>query len=172
MFFLADLLEKEAQVSAWQQETEHTCSAACLKAVLASYGVDLPEPEVAAAIGVSPRFGAEVTQIADGARKLGFEAFTYDFSSLDQAKLILDTGISIICDFQSFNHPGKGHYVVMDKVDSDRVYIMDPNTKDGINRRVLTREHADARWWDWTMAKPHLLKVKWGVIVLPPEASR
>ena len=165
------LLVKLAEVSPHQQETEHTCSAACLKAVLRHYGVDLPEALLSQAIRVSPKYGAEITEIVRAAQELGFSAMLYEFENLDQAKWLLDQDIPIIADIQSFKHPGKGHYVVITKIDGDRVYLMDPNTKDGVNQRVLTREHADARWWDRTMAPPHGLKVKWGAVILPPNGD-
>ena len=162
-------IEKIAEVSAYQQQTEWTCSAACLKAVLEHYNFPITEEEAVEAIGTKPGRGAEVDEVAEGARKLGFDAFDFDFASLDQAKFLLDQDIPIICDIQSFNHPGKGHYVVLTKIEGDNVTLMDPNTKDGLNKRVLTREHMDVRWWDFTMAKPHKLRQRWGVIVLPPE---
>lgn len=160
-------LLKEAQVEPYQQETQWTCSAGCLHAVLLHYGEDVPEEELTQVIGARPNRGAEVDQIVGAAHKLGFAAFDYAFDSLDQAKALLDADIPIICDIQSFNHPGKGHYVVLTKIDGDAVHLMDPNTPG--NSRVLTREHMDARWWDHKMAPPHELVEKWGVVVLPPE---
>lgn len=164
-----DELTKIAEVQPYQQKTEWSCSAACLKAVLDSYGSETSEEQAIQAIGARDGRGAEVTDIADGARKLGFEAFDYDFESLDQVKLVLDKGIPIICDFQSFNHAGKGHYVVLTKIAEAGAHIMDPNTPG--NYRLLTTDHLEARWWDWTMAKPHQLKIKWGVVVLLPGDS-
>lgn len=159
---------KEGQVEPYQQETQYSCSAACLRAVLLHYGIDLPEKELVHRIGATPRRGAEIDQITKAAWDLGLDAFLYEFNDLDQAKFLLDLEIPIICDVQSFNHPGKGHYVVLTAIEGDRVYLMDPNTPG--NERVLTRDHMDARWWDWTMVG-HLLKEKWGAVVLPPEQS-
>jgi len=161
------VLSKEAQVSPYQQETQWTCSAACLKAVLSHYGMEATEEELRDLIGAKPKRGAEVDEIVAAAHKLGLEAFDYLFASLDQAKILLDQDIPIICDIQSFNHEGKGHYVVLTKIDGDEVHLMDPNTPG--NQRVLTREHMDVRWWDHRMAPPHDLVEKWGVVVLPPE---
>lgn len=162
-------LEKLAQVSPYQQKTQWTCSAACLKAVLEHWGSRLPELLVIDAIGTKKGRGAECDQIAEGARKLGFLAFEYSFNSLDQAKILLDQGIPIICDIQSFNHPGKGHYVVMTDVNDNMVELMDPNTPG--NLRTISREEMDQRWWDRAMEPPHDLMPKWGIVVIPSEDS-
>jgi predicted double-glycine peptidase len=166
-------LEKTAKVGPYQQKTQWTCSAACLKAVLEHWGTKLPELTIIQAIGAKKGRGAECDEIAAAARKLGFSAFEYSFESLDQAKVLLDQDIPIICDIQSFNNPGKGHYVVMTGVwegdvgSGSRVEIMDPNTPG--NGRTISREEMDERWWDRAMAPPHDLMPKWGIVVVPPE---
>lgn len=161
----SDELEKLAQVSPYQQKTQWTCSAACLKAVLEHWGVRLPELIVIEAIGTKKGRGAECDEIAAAARKLGFLAFEYSFDSIDQAKVLLDQGIPIICDIQSFNNPGKGHYVVMTSAD-ETVELMDPNTPG--NQRTISRDEMDERWWDRAMAPPHNLMPRWGIVVIPP----
>lgn len=159
---------KLARVQPYQQKTQYSCSAACLKAVLEHWGADrFAEHEVMYAIGVKDKGGAEVDEITRGARSLGFHAFDKCFSSLDEARGITAQGIPIIADFQSFNNPGKGHYVVITDIDDDVVHLMDPNT-DG-NERAITRAECEQRWWDRTMAPPHKLMPKWGVVVTPKE---
>lgn len=159
-------LEKLAQVSPYQQKTQWTCSAACLKAVLEHWGARFPELALIEAIGTRKGRGAECNEIAEAARKLGFLAFEYSFDSLDQAKILLDQDIPIICDVQSFNNPGKGHYVVLTSIDG-MVDLMDPNTPG--NQRTISREEMDERWWDRAMAPPHQLMSKWGIVIVPPE---
>ena len=160
-------LSKTAAVSPYQQRTQHTCSAACLKAVLGHYGFEADEHDLAGFIGVRQKGGAETTQIADAARRLGLDCFEYSFDSLEQAKWLLDQDIPIIADIQSFNHPGSGHYVVITAIDDQGVHLMDPNTPG--NERVIPHEEMEQRWWDRAMKPPHDLMPKWGVIVLPPE---
>ncbi len=165
----SDELEKLAKVGPYQQKTQWSCSAGCLKAVLKHYGVRIPELLVINAIGARKGRGAECDQIATAARKFGFMAFEYSFTSLDQARVLLDQDIPIICDIQSFNNPGKGHYVVMTKIEAEYVHLMDPNTPG--NTRVISGEEMDERWWDRAMAPPHQLMPKWGIVVVPPEGS-
>lgn len=158
---------KTAQVNPYQQKTQWTCSAACLKAVLEHWGVRLPELVVIEAIGTKKGRGAECDEIAAGARKLGFLAFEYSFDSIEQAKVLLDQDIPIICDIRSFTR-NAGHYVVMHAV-LDKVELMDPNTPG--NRRVISKEEMDERWWDYAIAPPHDLMIRHGIIVIPPEDS-
>lgn len=159
-------LEKIAQVEPYQQEHQWSCSAACLSAVAQHHGFPITEEQAIQAIGTRPGRGAECYQIVDGARALGLSAFEYSFDSIDQAKILLDQEIPIICDIQSFNYPGKGHYVVMVGADDALVSLMDPNTPG--NWRKITREEMEQRWWDRAMEPPHELMPKWGIVVIPP----
>jgi predicted double-glycine peptidase len=159
--------EKTAQVMPYQQREQWTCSAGCLKAVLAHHGVRISEAQAVELVGTQPNRGAETDQIAEGARKAGFQAFEYSFDSIEQAKLLLDQELPIICDIQSFNYPGKGHYVVMVAADDKRVELMDPNTPG--NWRVISHAEMNARWWDRRMAPPHEMMWRWGIIIVPPE---
>lgn len=162
IFDQASELMKLAQVKPYQQKTQYSCSAACLKAVLEHWGADrYAEHEVMHAIGVHDKRGAEVDEITEGAKALGFDAYDKCFSSLEEAKEVTP----IIADFQSFNNPGKGHYVVITAIEDDVVHLMDPNTEG--NERVITRAECEKRWWDRTMAPPHKLMPKWGVVVTP-----
>ena len=166
-FHLSTGTVKTAQVYPYQQKTQWTCSAACLKAVMNHWGMAVPEFQVIQAVGAQKGRGAECDQIATAARQFGFAAFEYSFESLDQAKVLLDQDIPIICDIQSFNNPGKGHYVVMVSIDDQRVQLMDPNTQS--NWRVISRAEMNARWWDRAMAPPHDMMWKWGIVVIPEE---
>lgn len=158
-------IEKIAQVMPYQQQTQWTCSAACLKAVLDHYDYSISEEEAVEAIGTIPNKGAECNQIAEAARKFGFMSFEYSFDSLEQAKILLDMDIPIICDIQSFNNPGKGHYVVMTDIENDTVRLMDSNTP--TNQRIISIEEMDQRWWDRAMKPPHELMNKWGIVIIP-----
>lgn len=170
-------LVKLAAVGTHQQETEWTCSAACLRAALLHIGYDLPEADLAAAIGARESRGAETTDIVAAASKLGLEAWEQSFQSLDEAKATLKNGIPIIADIQSFNHPGKGHYVLLAGFNESGFMMMDPNTKGKTslpNWRLIPADQLEEIWWDRAMAAPHQLMPKWGVMVterLSKEAS-
>lgn len=161
---------KEAQVDPYQQKTQWTCSAACLRAVLQHYGEDWPESILVPLIGAKEKRGAECDEIAEAARMAGFMAFEYSFESVEHAKVLLDQDIPIICDIQSFNHPGKGHYVVLTHIDDEGVHLMDPNAPDLGNQRKLSLEEMEGRWWDHGMRPPHELMERWGIIIVPSDS--
>lgn len=161
-------MQKVAQVATHQQETEWTCSAACLRAALMHIGYDLPEADLASVIGARQGRGAETTDIVNAAKKLGLEAWEQSFPSLDDAKKVLQQQIPIIADIQSFNHPGKGHYVLLSGFDKQGFKMMDPNTKGKTvvpNWRIIPEAKLEEIWWDRAMAAPHQLMPKWGVMV-------
>lgn len=161
--------EKRAQVVAYQQKTDWSCSAACLRAVMAHWGKDIPELLVIQAIGTKKGRGAETTDIVEAAKKFGFDAFEMGFDSMEQAQAFMrlhDQNVPLICDIQSFNHPGKGHYVVLTSLDEHRAELMDPNTPG--NLRSLSIDEMEERWWDRWMKPPHELQERWAVIVAQP----
>ena len=160
---------KLSQVHPYQQAQKWSCSAACLKAVLGHWGTDITEEQAIEAIGAKPKGGAEVDQISKGARALGFYAVETKFKSLDAALEVLEKA-PIVADVQSFKHPGKGHYVVLTGMKDGKVEVMDPNVEG--NWRTLSIPELEERWWDWTMAKPHQVIRRWGVVVLPKSKTK
>lgn len=161
-------LEKLAKVDVkpYQQETQWTCSAACLTAVLRYYGIPTSERKCGVYIKVRKNKGAETTDIVNAAKAMGYESYEKSFT-LDEARDLTDKGTPIICDIQSFTKPGAGHYVVLVGIEGDRVYLMDPNTK-GNSRELSLSEFRD-RWFDYEMKPPHKLMKHWGVVVKNPK---
>lgn len=157
---------KTAKVLPYQQETQHTCSSASLKAVMAHWGLDVPEKVVSVRIRVHKRRGAETDQIVAAAKKFGFDAFQKSFT-MDEAERLTKNDIPIICDIQSFTKPGSGHYVVLTHLDSRNAVLMDPNVKGNV--RILPRDEFEERWWDRQMFPPHNLMKRWGIVVIPKK---
>lgn len=152
------------KVSPYQQESQSSCAAACLKSVLNSYGHQITELEAALEIGVKKNRGAETTDIVKAAKDLGFDAYEQSLT-WEEAEALISKDIPIICDIQSFNKKNSGHYVVMTDIQGDRVHIMDPNTPG--NKRELSKEEFEQRWHDRAMEPPHKLMLRWGVVVKP-----
>ena len=159
----------EAYVDAYQQKEKWSCSAACLKSVMDYYDVTISEEECIKRIGTKPNKGAETTQIVDAAKELGFDSYEKSLS-IEEAKKLLDDGIPIICDIQSFTKKGSGHYVVLCDIDDTYCYIMDPNVEG--NTRKLTVEDFVSRWHDRAMAPPHEPMIRWGVIIKKSTQDR
>ena len=155
---------KVAKVSPYQQETQHTCSAASLKAVLQHHGLDLPEKLISELIGVD-KHGAELFQIVGAARALGFKAKQVEFRKFKNCLSYLRNDIPLICDVQSWTSPGKGHYCVLTDVRDGMCEIMDPNVK-GNWRRVPYRDF-DGWWWDGCNVYPGRTLRRAAVVVEP-----
>lgn len=138
--------EKTAQIAVplKYQNTQRTCSAACLRMVLSHYGLDKSEEDVAKKIGVHER-GAEGDQIEKAAKEYDFKAEWKEFSPEDVISL-LEKEIPIIADIKSFNYENKNHWVVIEEIDlkNNKVRIADPNVKG--NRRYISLTELDERW--------------------------
>jgi len=160
------IMEKTAaaKISPYQQESQSSCAAACLKAVLNYYNHKITELEAALEIGVKKNRGAETTDIVKAAKSLGFDAYEKSLTK-DEVQLLVDNDIPIICDIQSFNKKNSGHYVVLVDLKDDRAFIMDPNTPG--NQRELSWNDFESRWHDRAMEPPHRPMIRWGVIITP-----
>lgn len=160
------IMEKTAaaKISPYQQESQSSCAAACLKSVLDFYGHKLTELEAALEIGVRKNRGAETTDIVKAAKSLGFNAYEKSLTK-DEVQTLVDNDIPIICDIQSFNKKGSGHYVVLVDLKDNQAILMDPNTPG--NQRQLSWEEFESRWHDRTMEPPHKPMIRWGVVVTP-----
>jgi len=132
------------QVEPYQQVEQYSCGAATLKAVLAHWGDHHDERMLIDLIGVDPKQGSTVDQVARAARKLGFDAHPYQFDGLAELRQFTERDTPVIIAVQSFNRPNQGHFVVAVDVKDDMVEIMDPNTPG--NWRVLSHAELDRRW--------------------------
>lgn len=157
-------MRKLARISPHQQKTQSNCSAACLHVVLRHHGLDVPEELLAQLIGVEEGRGAELFQIVGAARALKFEAKQAEIH-LPAAIALVKGGFPIICDVQSWNFPGKGHYCVLAEIHGDMAEIMDPNV-DGNWRNMSIYDFAE-RWWDYEMYPPHRKMLHAGVLITP-----
>jgi predicted double-glycine peptidase len=116
------------EVEPYQQIEKYSCGAATLKAVLKHYGDDHDERALIKLVGVDPKSGSSAHQVADAARKLGFNAEPFSFDSIDELKKYTDHDVPVIVAIRSFTRPDQGHFVVATRVDNRSVYVMDPNT--------------------------------------------
>jgi ABC-type bacteriocin/lantibiotic exporter with double-glycine peptidase domain len=155
---------KLARVKPYQQETQQSCSAACLHSVLLHHGMEVPEDLLRKAIAVG-RHGAELYQIVGAARALGMKARQVEFKQLGDAIELVQKDIPLICDVQSWTKPGSGHYVVLASVGSGRAEVMDPNVKG--NWRSMPVKEFDDRWWDGDNVFRHKILKRAAVVIEP-----
>lgn len=132
------------QVEPYQQVEQYSCGAATLKAVMAHWDDHHDERMLIDLIGVDPKRGSTVDQVASAARTLGYDSYPYQFRDLDELRSLTAQDVPVIIAVRSFNRPNQGHFVVAVDVNDDAVEIMDPNTPG--NWRVVSRDELDRRW--------------------------
>jgi len=131
-------------VEPYQQIEKYSCGAATLKAVLGHWGDRVPEKKLIKEIGIDPETGSTAVQVADAARRRGYNANVKLFRSIAELGQVTAQDTPVILAIQSFTRPNQGHFVVATAVKPGAVEIMDPNVKG--NRRTLTYRELETRW--------------------------
>jgi len=137
-------MQQLGDVEPYQQVERYSCGAATLKAVLGHWGERLPERKLIKEIGIDPENGSTALQVADAARRRGYNAQVKLFGSIAELGRVTAQNTPVILAIQSFTRPNQGHFVVATEVKPTVVGIMDPNVKG--NRRTLTHRELDKRW--------------------------
>lgn len=100
------------------------CGPATLKMVFSYYGVDKTEAAIASATDCDPKLGVEASRMLAYARELGFDGYIQDQSTLeDLERLVVNQETPVIVDWFSEDD---GHYSVVVDLDSENVYLLDP----------------------------------------------
>lgn len=119
-----------------RQATCYTCGASALQSVLAFYGQEFSEEELAKKLKSNYQEGTAYKQIAAFAEKLGFSVEIHKDMSISDLKAALDKRQPVICLLQAWSeHPvdykdewNDGHYVVAVGYDEKNIFFMDPST--------------------------------------------
>jgi predicted double-glycine peptidase len=144
-------------------QTPGYCGPSSLKAVLAYYGVEITEEEVAELVGATRDDGVGADALVQGAKSLGFDAWYKDDASFADVERFVDAGIPVIIDWFS---EMDGHYSVVVDVEPDGITFMDPETA---NYRTLDRESFLRLWFDFEeeLPEPGNIIVQRIIVVLP-----
>jgi predicted double-glycine peptidase len=119
------------------------CGPASLKAVLAYYGVNKTEAELAQLSGANPEDGTRPEGLARAAKALGFQAEVRDNVSFDDLKGWLAKGAPVIVDWWSTD---EGHYSVVTAIRDGHVYMKDPELG---TERALPMAEFERVWFDF-----------------------
>jgi predicted double-glycine peptidase len=163
-----------------RQSTPYTCSAAALQAVLAYYGKEAREDELARELGATPEDGAPPEAIVRVGRARGLKLTLREGMSLGALGAEVAQGHPVLVALQAWpDKPRRsftddwddGHYVVVIKVGRRRVLVEDPSLLG--SRGALTIEQFMDRWHDRDRQKVwvHLGIVFFGTAA-PPPAER
>lgn len=136
-----------------RQETDWSCGAAAVRAVLLHFGHDVPEPKLRDALGSTAKNGTEYTKMVDYLNGVTGVQAVAQTMTLDGLKKCVDTGCPVIVDLQAWGDKtdysdewDDGHYVVLDGYDATTLFFMDPASDD----QIVTLPAADLndRWHD------------------------
>lgn len=119
-----------------RQSTDYTCGVAVLQSVLAYYGDDIREDNLAKALGAKPDSGTDYMHSVEYAKSKGYDVGVYKNMTLDQLQAFIAKGQPVICAIQAWSDKPvnygedweDGHYVIAVGYDKDRIYLMDPST--------------------------------------------
>ncbi len=119
-----------------RQATDYTCGIGALESVLAYYGIETREDELAKLLKSDPKNGTAYQRIAKHAQEQGCEVRIIKNMTMQELKSFLDRQVPVICLVQAWgDDPSQyergwknGHYVVAAGYDEKNIYLMDPST--------------------------------------------
>jgi len=138
-----------------RQTTDYTCSASALQAVLAYFGEEAGEPELASELGATPHEGAPPEAIVRVARAHGLSAELRENLRIADLAQAVRRGVPVIVALQAWPDApirdyaqtwDDGHYVVVIAVERERLVFEDPSLLG--SRGVLSHQEFERRWHD------------------------
>jgi len=146
---------RELAVPDVRQATDYTCSASALQAVLAYYGVERREDELAKELGATPEDGAPPEAIVRVAIAHGLSAAKREHMTVEDLAAQIAQGHPVIVEMQAWSDVKRtswadawddGHYAVLVAVEGDRLVFEDPSVLG--SRAILSRREFEERWHD------------------------
>lgn len=135
-----------------RQNTDYTCGASSLQAILYYYGFSYSEDQLATLLQSSYEIGTLPNNIIKFCRQLGFKVKAAHNMTMDQIKYYLNHKIPILVAFQAWNHScdytniwDSGHYSVIIGIYKDLVIFEDPSI---LGRGYLQIDEFLRRWHD------------------------
>lgn len=162
---IQEILHKTINVPHFLQSDDSLCGPACLRMVLAFWGIKKTEQELALACNHTYEKGCQGEDMVSAARQFGFDAFIKNNSDVKELKGYVDLGIPIIVDWFCGDLP-EGHSSVVVGVDDENVYMLDPWLDE---MRVVTIYDFKRCWFDFreTPITPDNLYVSQIMVILP-----
>lgn len=154
---------RELAVPDVRQATDYTCSASALEAVLAYYGSNVTEAQLAAELGATPADGAPPDAIVRVALARGLPAAARDDATYANLADEIRARRPVIVDLQAWADPPRadwtndwddGHYVVLIAIEASTLVFEDPSLAD--KRAILDAAELDARWHDEDRKRRHV----------------
>ena len=144
--------EEDLDVPPLQQETDFSCGAAALLAVMRYFGQgsELQEADLFDQLQTTPKNGTAPDNIVRVANKLGLHANWRTGIDVHDLQDALESNVPIILDIQATDEvPSEqltdGHYIVLVGIDDEYIRYMDPSLGDYDS---MTLDDFELRWVD------------------------
>jgi predicted double-glycine peptidase len=119
-----------------RQATPYTCGAAVLESVLAYYGQEFREDDLARELKSDPEQGTNHQEMVRFARAQGLTVDVFEHMKLEDLRKPVSAGYPVVVAFQAWrdkpvDYAGDwedGHYAIVIGMDTDKIYFMDPST--------------------------------------------
>ncbi|MBI5883954.1 MAG: C39 family peptidase, partial [Elusimicrobia bacterium] len=122
------------------QETDYSCGAAAVLALLRYWGVyDGEEASLYPLLGTRPKDGTPPENMVRGLRHFGLDAGMVEGMTFADLLVALKSGKTVILVMQAWRDDAggswadtwdSGHYVALNGMDDQYAYVMDPSTED------------------------------------------
>lgn len=113
------------EIPFFKQETDYTCGAACVRMILASFGIKKSEKELAKIMGSSSRTGTWNRQFPILAEELKMSYIVRRHATPNDVRRMLKRGFSLVISF--FDPKEKvGHYAVVKSATASKIFLIDP----------------------------------------------
>lgn len=133
----------------FKQSDSSRCGPACVRAVLAYYGIDTTEDSVARRCGWSYELGCDDFGMVTALCDFGVKAEISNRSELKDLEYWVRHHIPVIADVfvgGEIDDLPNGHSVVVVDIDREKVYVMDPAVG---QVRGIARGEFERVWIDW-----------------------
>lgn len=127
------------------QSDDSTCGPASLRMVMAFYGLEISEEDLAGACGHSYELGCRSEDMACAAKSLGFDVHLKNNSTIEELSRLVNAGAPVIVDWFC-GDPPEGHSSVVVGVSDKNIYILDPYLEE---MRVVAKEDFRRCWFDF-----------------------
>lgn len=150
------------------------CGAASVKIVLAYYGMEKSEAELAKLLHIDPDLGTDDISLKRVAESLGFSVEIQNEATFEDIAKWLEKGVPPIVDWftvgraESDSAVPDGHYSVVTGLDDECIFLQDPE----IGRiRKLARDDFLSVWFDFRglVIRPDELVIRQTIAIFPKE---
>lgn len=127
------------------QSDDSTCGPASLRMVMAFYGLEISEEDLAIACGHTYELGCRSEDMACAAKAMGFDVHLKNNSTIEELSRLVNAGAPVIVDWFC-GDPPEGHSSVVIGVSDTDIYILDPFLEE---MRVVAKEDFRRCWFDF-----------------------